>query len=116
MRYNTFKELHKNYINCSDNYPLDIDRDKMDDDTHKAFVKDCFDTYEGIGFAETYSGPYTEYEDRKGMKFKVDRRCTVEDDIDLICLPMWKITFEDGFQINAEPEEICLAELDANII
>ena len=75
----------------------------------KAFVNDCFDTYEYIGFAETFDSPYEDCEHLKGMRFTVISKLN-EESADLEVLPMWKIRFENGEEIDAYPEEICLAE------
>ncbi len=110
MRYSNFIELNKKYDNEGDGLP---NRDKMDDVTHEAYVNDCFDTYEGLGFAETFKTPYHDDEliAREGMKFKVERRASHENgEVDLECQPIWHIRFEDGFTSMAYPEEICLAE------
>ena len=102
MVYPNFTALNAAYAN---------DRVNMGFEEELSYVEDCFDTYEALGFSETYGGPFSEYESYKGMTFKVDRRLSyVEDDADLDCLPMWYITLQNGVQIAAYPEEICVSE------
>ena len=108
--YTNFKELHKAYgFNNGERT-----RDNLSYEEEKNFVKDCFDTYEHIGFAETFGTPYTGEKHLVGKKFIVlDRVKELSEDsngADLECLPMWNIRFEDGFEMPAYPEEICLAE------
>lgn len=103
--FKTFEELHKYY----GTYEGGIARDELDYETEKKFVNDCFDTYEHIGFTETFDSPYTDYKYLKGMRFTVIGRLN-ENNADLEVLPMWKIRFENGEEIDAYPEEICLAE------
>ena len=109
--FKTFEELHKHY----GIYENGITRDELDYETEKAFVNDCFDTYEHIGFAETFGTPYTGENHLVGKKFVVVSRVKeITEDYhngaDLECLPMWNIRFEDGFEMSAYPDEICLAE------
>lgn len=86
-------------------------REEMDFETEAQYVQDCFDTYEASGFMPVYCSPYEQYQHYNGFKFHVDRRISpLNDDVDLECLPQWKITFEDGTQIDAYPEEICIEE------
>lgn len=105
--FTNFKDLHKAY--GFDNHVLT--RDDLTEEQERAFVNDCYDTYEHIGFAETFDSPYDEYEEYKGKRFVVFGRAD-ETNIDLQCLPMWNIRFDDGKEICAYPEEICLAERD----
>lgn len=108
--YTNFKELHKAYgFNNGERT-----RDNLSHEEEKNFVKDCFEIYEHIGFAETFGTPYTGEKHLVGKKFAVLNRVKElsEDSngADLECLPMWNIRFEDGFEMAAYPEEICLAE------
>lgn len=103
--YLNFEDLHKAY--GFDN--SEQTRGDLTEDRERAFVNDCFDTYEHIGFAKTFESPYDEYEEYKGKPFVVLGRAP-ETRVDLECLPMWDIKFEDGKEICAHPEEICLAE------
>lgn len=108
--YATFEELHKAYgfvNNCRD-------RDDLCVDEERSFVRDCFDTYEHIGFADTFGTPYTGERKYIGMKFvvlgRVKELAEDQNGADLECLPMWNIQFENGDTMAAFPEEICLAE------
>ena len=90
-------------------------RDDMSEDREKEWVDFCFDAYESDGFKKTFGTP--SYEDRQylGMKFEVIGRVpNIEDDFengaDLETLPMWNIRLEDGTEMAAYPEEICLSE------
>lgn len=75
-------------------------------------VNDLFDTYEHIGFVDSLYSSYDQYQSKVGEPFTVVRRMGyVTDDIDLECLPQWKIKFEDGTEIQAYPEEICRVEI-----
>lgn len=106
-----FEELHKKYGFNNSNKT----RDDLTEDEDHSFVNDCFDTYEHIGFAETFGTPYTGEKKYVGMRFTV--LCRVkeitedsENGADLENLPMWHIQFENGDTMAAYPEEICLAE------
>lgn len=103
--YTNFNDLHKAY--GLDN-PIQTRYD-LTEEQEKAFINDCYNTYEYIGFAETFNTPYDEYEEYKGKRFIVLGRAD-ETKIDLECLPMWNIKFENGDTMAAYPEEICLAE------
>lgn len=110
IMYTNFKELHKAY--GFDN--TSKTRDDLTETEEKAFVNDCFETYEHIGFSETFGTPYTGEKHLVGKKFivlgRVKELSEDENGADLECLPMWNIRFEDGFEMAAYPEEICLAE------
>lgn len=112
--YTNFKDLHKAYgfENCNKT------RDNLSYEEEKSFVKDCFETYEHIGFADTFGTPYDGERKYVGMKFTVLGRVKEitedKDGADLECLPMWNIQFENGDTIAAYPEEICLAERKVN--
>ena len=104
MVYKDFDELNKAH-GC--------DRNEMDFEQELMYVEDCFDTYEAIGFTQTYESPY-EDKSHNGQKFTVDGRLSYsEGEADLECLPMWHITFENGDKADAYPEEICIAEKSA---
>lgn len=103
--FKTFEELHQHYGTYDDG----ISRTDMNVVTERQFVLDCFETYEHIGFAETFESPYPDYRHLTGLPFAVIRR-TTEVEIDLDCLPMWRIRFENGEECDAFPEEICLVE------
>lgn len=108
--YTNFKDLHKAYGFEDGNRT----RDNLSYEEEKAFVEDCFDTYEHIGFADTFGTPYDGERKYVGMKFTVLGRvkdiAEDKDGADLECLPMWNIQFENGDTMAAYPEEICLAE------
>ena len=108
--YTNFKDLHKAYGFNDGNKT----RDDLSYEEEKSFVNDCFDTYEHIGFAETFGTPYAEDARLMGKKFivlgRVKELTEDKNGADLECLPMWNIRFEDGFEMAAHPEEICLAE------
>lgn len=88
---------------------LGIDRTEMTDEEHKNFIKYWYKRYETEGFLETFISPYEQYKDRIGQRFEVIRQVPIEGN-DLECLPRWVIRFEDGFETEAWPEEICKLE------
>lgn len=110
MKYTNFEDLNKAY--GIDNKK--ITRDDLDYETEKSYVNDCYDTYEHIGFADSFATPYTGEMKYRGMKFSVLSRVKElsedENGADLECLPMWNIKLENGHEMAAYPEEICLAE------
>lgn len=108
--FTNFKDLHKAY----GFYDGIGTRNDLSYEEEKAFVADCFDTYEHIGFASTFDTPYGDQKKYVGMKFSVLGRLD-ERQADLESLPMWKIQFEDGEIVDAFPEEICLAERNKTI-
>lgn len=77
---------------------------------YKSYINDCFDMFETEGFLDTFVTPYDQYADYNGQKYELIRRCTTEDGWDLEILPAWKIRFNDGYVIDAWPEEICKIE------
>ena len=86
-------------------------REEMDDETHVAFVMDCFEAYESEGFADTFLDVHGQDTEHDGAPFKVVRRLEYLDgDCDLECLPMWEIEFEDGAMMDCFPEEITICE------
>lgn len=108
--YTNFDELHKAY--GLDNKSKS--RENLTEIEERAFVNDCFEMYEHIGFLETFNTPYTNEKHLIGKKFivlgRVNELINDENGADLECLPMWNIRFEDGLEISAYPEEICLVE------
>lgn len=108
--YTNFEELHKAYEFDKGNRT----KDDLNYEEEKAFVNDCFETYEHIGFAETFKTPYAATKDFIGQKFivlgRVKELTEDKDGVDIECLPMWNIRLEDGTEMPAYPEEICLAE------
>jgi hypothetical protein len=81
-----------------------MEREEMTIDQEREFVNELFNGYEKE-ITEVFWTPYTDYENKIGQGFKIVRRLT-EEDADLECLPMWKIKFEDGEEIDSYPEEI----------
>ena len=64
--------------------------------------------YEPEVFRTTFVSPWKQYEDRVGQSFAVLRPLTVNE-IDLEEVgPMFRIRFEDGFETDAWPEEVCV--------
>ncbi len=114
-KYTNFDDLRKAY---GFNYKDKNDRYDLTEEEERRFVADCFDTYEYLGFSETFHSPYEEYEENNGKKFTVLRRAEERipgksegaDTCDLSCLPLWSIQFEDGETAQAYPEEICITE------
>lgn len=108
--YPNFNDLHRAYGFQDGNRT----RDNLSLEEERNFVRDCFETYEHIGFADTFASPYESEKKYNGMKFSVIGRVKeiAEDQngADLECLPMWSIRLENGDTINAYPEEICVAE------
>lgn len=102
MIYQDFRTLNKAYPNP---------REEMGFDEEVSFVEDCFDTYEAIGFCETFDTPYEDYAKYKGMTFTALGRVSYsKGEADIETLPMWHIKLENGKEIDAYPEEICKAE------
>lgn len=86
-------------------------RENMTIEEEREFVAKCFEEYEK-DIVKTFWTPYTDYRDRIGQKFEIVRRLT-EEDVDLECLPMWRIRFKDGKEIDAYPEEIVSSEVES---
>jgi len=102
MKYESFEALNAEYPEG---------RSELGFDDELCYVEDAFDTYEGIGLAETFESPYEDNSRYNGMKFEVIRRMSyAEDAVDITVLPKWLVRVEDGTEIEAYPEEICLAE------
>ena len=90
-------------------------RDEMTEEREREWVDFCFEAYESDGFTPTFETPYDdELVEFNGMKYEVLSRVKeFKDDpkgADLECLPMWNIRLENGKEIAACPEEICLSE------
>ena len=100
MQYESFEELNAEYPEG---------RSELGFDDELCYLENALDIYEGIGFAETFESPYEDYSRCNGMKFEVIRRMS-DVEVDTIVLPKWLIRVEDGTEIEAYPEEICLAE------
>lgn len=108
----TWREIDRKYSS--------EDREDMSFERECEFVKDCFAAYEAAGFADTFSATYggafgSRDEECDGKKFIVVRRVPrldedKENGADLECLPMWRIRFKDGTEMDTFPAEICLSE------
>ena len=88
-------------------------RYEMTKDREREFVNDCFELYEKEGFSKKFWSMGLDYEQYIGKSFEVIGR-TTEKDADLECLPMWKIRFDDGFEMDAYPDEIIPSEMRDN--
>lgn len=94
-------------------------REEMTRERELAFVEDCFTCYEGEGFAKNFWSQGSDYKEYIGKPFTVIGRVPEHDDqhkdgADLECLPMWKIRFDDGKEIDAYPDEIIVREMIDN--
>ena len=105
----SWDDLHKKYP---------VSREEMSEETEREFISDCYDLYEKEGFAKRFWTPYEQYKEYIGEKFSVKKRIQpgTETDlgVDLECLPMWIIAFNDGKEILAHPEEVILSEMISN--
>ena len=99
MVYKNMEELNNNYKN---------ERQDMSLEEHKNYVRDCFDTLEKLGFKTLFDSIYDDSRAYNGMKFEVKRRLIVDEEADLEVLPMWHILLENGVELDAYPEEICI--------
>jgi len=88
-------------------------RDEMSVDREREFVGDCFDLYEKEGFSDKFWSQGGDFPDYHGKPFVVIGRAS-EEAVDLECLPMWDIKFEDGHVMQAYPDEIIPSEMKAN--
>ena len=86
------------------------DRHEMTEDREREFVNNCFELYEKEGFSRKFWSMGGDYKKYHGSSFEVIGR-TTEKDADLECLPMWKIRFDDGFEMDAYPDEIIPSEM-----
>jgi hypothetical protein len=60
-----------------------------------------------LTFHETFETPYAQYSDRRGQPFHVIGIIVeTDDEHDEGMLPMFRIRFADGFEIDAWPEEV----------
>lgn len=94
-------------------------RDEMSKDREREFVQDCFECYETEGFAKRFWSISDAFAGCIGKSFEVIGRVQEydnehKDGADLECLPMWKIRFEDGKEIDAYPDEIIKREMINN--
>lgn len=90
------------------------DRTDLSDEKHREYLGKVYDLYEACGFEDVFPddnlGVSGESADHIGKKFKVISRCEEGENWDLESLPAWTIEFEDGYQMEAYPEEIALLE------
>lgn len=87
----------------------EVDLDYLNEAQYKEYADDTFALYESEGFhTDFFASQYSDSKKYDGRKFEVVRRCTTEDDFDLESLPAWLVRFEDGNELQAFPEEICL--------
>lgn len=105
MIYNCFEELNRAY---------GMTRERMSTEMESRYVKDCFDTYENIGFRKRFHSPYENEKQYNGMEFTVIGRAPHDEYMDMRSLPMWRISFSNGESIDAYPEEVC--KIPCNII
>lgn len=98
-------------------------REDMTIEEEKLFVNYWFNKYESEGFAKVFCSPY-EFTDEdptkyNGKKFEVIGRVKSLDEdehgVDLECLPMWNVKFEDRHTMAAYPEEIIPNEIKDNM-
>lgn len=88
-----------------------VDRNMMDGETHLSFVEDLYDAYEATGFVPFFQA-ISGNDGYDGNRFDVVGRVPTDDpNWDLENLPAWRISFDDGNEIEAFPEEICFAKL-----
>ncbi len=58
-------------------------------------------------FRDTFTTPFDQYSERKGQPFEVVGKITEPDaDHDFEVLPMYRIRFADGVEIEAWPDEV----------
>lgn len=104
----TWDELKKKYPES---------REEMSTEREREFLKNLYDAYETVGFADRFWSPFDVCDEEKkyiGQPFKVIGRCEEGKEWDLDSLPAWKIEFEDGHRMYAYPEEIYLNDMIAN--
>lgn len=104
MEIKTWKDLYKTYPEH---------RCDMTEKNEREFVEHCFELYEKEGFANKFWSCGGDLKKYHGKSFNVLGRAT-ENEVDLCCLPMWNIVFEDGYIIQAYPDEIIPREMKEN--
>lgn len=56
---------------------------------------------------ETFTTPFSQYRDREGEPFEIlDKIMKADETHDAEVLPMYRIRFSDGTEIDAWPEEV----------
>ena len=96
-------------------YPNGKFIEELPEEKYREYINDCFDAYENNDkFATIWWSPY--WEDVPfGAKIVSIRRAEEErDQVDLDCMPMWIIQFDNGHSQAAYPEELILSERKAN--
>ena len=85
-----------------------VQRDELaSDEEEKVYINKCYKLYEKIGFAETFQPKDSDYRHYNGLKFKILKNVSVNDNrYDLEVLPMWHIQLSNGAYADAYPEEI----------
>ena len=77
----------------------------------KVYINKCYELYEKIGFAETFESKDSDYRHYNGLKFKILKSVSVNDNrYDLEALPMWHIQLSNGAYTDAYSEEIVAFE------
>ena len=95
-------------------------RDEMTEEQEREYVEDLFVAYEQENnFSKVFWSQGGDYPQYIGKPFTLAGRVPVYENaskkgVDLECLPMWYIRFEDGFQMEAYPDEIVLSVMKDN--
>ncbi len=93
-------------------------RDEMTVEREKEYVNDCFDYYEQQGFAKVFWSQGGDFKEHHFKPFKVMGRVPALEGnnkgMELDCLPMWYIRFEDGFEMAAYLDECIVSEMIDN--
>ena len=95
-------------------------REDMPEEQEKEYVEDLFTAYEQEDrFSKVFWSQGGDYPQYIGKPFSIVGRTSVYDEksqkgTDLECLPMWRIKFEDGFEMSAYPDEIILPVMEDN--
>ena len=89
--------------------------DELPIDKYREYIQDCFDAYENENdFATVWWSPYHE-DIPDGTKIISRRRAEEDrDQVDLDCMPMWIVEFENGKQMAVYPEELSIRERRMN--
>lgn len=95
-------------------------RDEMTEEQEREYVEDLFAAYEQENnFSKVFWSQGGDYPQYIGKPFTLVGRTPVYDEkiqgsVELECLPMWQIRFEDGFIMSAYPDEIILPVMEDN--
>lgn len=83
-------------------------RNEWSFDDYFLYADEAFEIYERNGFRNTYRARL-DTKQYDGMTFTVDKRLSyVNDEVELENQPMWRITLQDGTELDAGPDEICI--------